>query len=144
MARHFKSKVKACSDTKIYIYIIYRYTKFGRGMLWPLENFLQGVPKACAATSSRQESGPVPRSTRSSLGHWDHHWDSLQESHGVTTGVTGVCRVTGVGIATSHCCSRACLAAWSLPSPRKKAAAEIKFREVAEAYDKVCEHLRQK
>eukprot|EP00438_Fugacium_kawagutii_P033469 Skav230622 [mRNA] locus=scaffold1673:88369:89263:+ [translate_table: standard] len=26
----------------------------------------------------------------------------------------------------------------------KKAAAEIKFREVAEAYDKVCEHLRQK
>ena len=27
---------------------------------------------------------------------------------------------------------------------RKKAAAEIKFREVAEAYDKVCEHLRQK
>ena len=27
---------------------------------------------------------------------------------------------------------------------RKKAAAEIKFREVAEAYDKVCEFLRQK
>lgn len=27
---------------------------------------------------------------------------------------------------------------------RKKAAAEIKFREVAEAYDKVCEYLRQK
>eukprot|EP00434_Breviolum_minutum_P042033 symbB.v1.2.037396.t1/scaffold5509.1/size26337/6 len=27
---------------------------------------------------------------------------------------------------------------------QKKAAAEIKFREVAEAYDKVCEHLRQK
>jgi hypothetical protein len=107
-------------------------------MLWPLENFLQGVPKACAATSSRQESGPVPRSTR-----------SLGSPLGLTTGVTiGVCRVTigpvGVGIATSHCCSRACLAAWSLPSPRKKAAAEIKFREVAEAYDKVCEHLRQK
>ena len=27
---------------------------------------------------------------------------------------------------------------------RKKAAAEVKFREVAEAYDKVCEHLRTK
>ena len=31
-----------------------------------------------------------------------------------------------------------------ITNPRKKAAAEIKFREVAEAYDKVCEFLRQK